>query len=196
MQKKDGSHGRSSTILNIIREPICAIDSSFAGTLFAWTFLSARRFPLAHWAAAICYNPVAMTTSDTVLVPAMTLANAKGDGPSVDVSGASNRVFLVTLAITKIIEQESLDVNIVGSADGATWGAKSLAAFPQKFYCGEWPLLLELTAHPDVKFVRAHWEVARWGRGTETPMFEFGVRLKEVPADILKAVAAEARTMA
>ncbi len=124
----------------------------------------------------------------------MTLANAKGDGPSVDVSGASNRVFLVTLAITKIIEQESLDLSIYGSADGAAWGAKSMAAFPQKFYCGEWPLLLELTAHPDVKFVRAHWEVARWGRGTETPMFEFGVRLKEVPADILKAAAAEART--
>jgi hypothetical protein len=135
-----------------------------------------------------------MTTSEAVLVPATTVASAKGDGPIVDVSGASNRVFLVTLAITKIIEQESLDLSIYGSADGAAWGAKSLAAFPQKFYCGEWPLLLELTAHPDVKFVRAHWEVARWGRGTETPMFEFGVRLKEVPADILKAVAAEART--
>jgi hypothetical protein len=135
-----------------------------------------------------------MTTSEAVLVPATTVASAKGDGPIVDVSGASNRVFLVTLAITKIIEQESLDLSIYGSADAAAWGAKSLAAFPQKFYCGEWPLLLELTAHPDVKFVRAHWEVARWGRGTETPMFEFGVTLKEVPADILKAVAAEART--
>jgi hypothetical protein len=135
-----------------------------------------------------------MTTSEAVLVPATTVASAQGDGPIVDVSGASNRVFLVTLAITKIIEQESLDLSIYGSADGAAWGAKSMAAFPQKFYCGEWPLLLELTAHPDVKFVRAHWEVARWGRGTETPMFEFGVRLKEVPADILKAVTAEART--
>jgi hypothetical protein len=135
-----------------------------------------------------------MTTSEAVLVPATTVASAKGDGPIVDVSGASNRVFLVTLAITKIIEQESLDLSIYGSVDGAAWGAKSMAAFPQKFYCGEWPLLLELTAHPDVKFVRAHWEVARWGRGTETPMFEFGVRLKEVPADILKAVTAEART--
>jgi hypothetical protein len=50
--------------------------------------------------------------------------------------------------------------------------------------------LLDLTAHPDVKFVRAHWEVARWGRGTETPMFEFGVRLKEIPADVLREVSA------
>ncbi|MFZ0860688.1 MAG: hypothetical protein WB781_18810 [Candidatus Sulfotelmatobacter sp.] len=130
------------------------------------------------------------------MVPAKTAASAKGDGASVDVSGAGNRVFLVTLAITKIIEQESLDLSIYGSADGAVWGAKSIAAFPQKFYCGEWPLLLDLTAHTDVKFVRAHWEVARWGRGTETPMFEFGVTLKEVPAEILKEVTAEAKAMA
>jgi hypothetical protein len=135
-----------------------------------------------------------MTTTDTVLVPAKTVAVAKGDGPSVDVSGASNRVFLVTLEITKIIEQESLDVSIYGSADGATWGAKSVAAFPQKFYCEQSPLLLDLTAHPDVKFVRAHWELARWGRGTETPMFEFGVTLKEVPAQILREARAEAKT--
>lgn len=133
---------------------------------------------------------------DAVLVPAKTVASAKGDGPGVDVSGAASRVFLVTLAITKIIEQESLDLSILGSADGATWSAKSIAAFPQKFYCGESPLLLDLTTHPEVKFVRAHWEMARWGRGTETSMFEFGVTLREVPADILKEVRAEAKAMA
>ena len=137
-----------------------------------------------------------MTMTDAVLVPAKTVASAKGDGPAVDISGATNPVFLVTLAITKIIEQESLDVSIYGSADGAAWQPKSIAAFPQKFYCGESPLLLDLTAHPNVKFVRAHWEVARWGRGTETPMFEFGVTMKEVPADILKEAAAEAKSLA
>jgi len=56
--------------------------------------------------------------------------------------------------------------------------------------------LLDLTAHPDVKFVRAHWEVARWGRGGETPMFEFSVRLKEIPADVLREAAAEAKVLA
>ena|SRR5271157_1067154 len=137
-----------------------------------------------------------MTMTDAVLVPAKTVATAKGDGSAVDVSGATNRVFLVTLAITKIIEQESLDVSVYGSADGAVWGPKSIAAFPQKFYCGESPLLLDLTAHPDVKFVRAHWEVARWGRGTDTPMFEFSLTLKEVPANILKEAAAEAKALA
>ncbi len=133
---------------------------------------------------------------DTFLAAAQTVATAKGDGPTVDVSSATSRVFLVTLSITKIIEQESLDVSIYGAPDGAAWGAKSIAAFPQKFYCSESPLLLDLTAHGDVKFVRAHWEMARWGRGTETPMFEFGVTLKEVPANILKEATAEAKAMA
>ena len=133
---------------------------------------------------------------EATLVPANTVVSAKGDGAVVDLSDASSRVFLVTLAITKIIEQESLDVSIFGSADGATWEPKSLAAFPQKFYTGEAPLLLDLSASPSVKFVRAHWEVARWGRGTETPMFEFGVALKEVPADILKEATAEAKALA
>jgi hypothetical protein len=126
------------------------------------------------------------TINETVLVPAQTVVTAKGDGQPVEVSGVSHRVFLLTLSITKIIEQESLDVSIFGSADGTAWEPKSLAAFPQKFYCEESPLLLDLMGHPDVKFVRAHWEVARWGRGTETPMFEFGVTMKEVPAEILR----------
>jgi hypothetical protein len=137
-----------------------------------------------------------MTVNELALVPAHTVAAAKGDGPAVDVSATSNRVFLVTLTITRIIEQESLDISIYGSPDGAAWGAKSLAAFAQTFYCGESPLLLDLTGHADVKFVRAHWEVARWGRGVETPMFEFGVSMKEVPAGILKEATAEAKARA
>lgn len=128
-----------------------------------------------------------------ILVPAGTVVSAKGDGSAIDVSGSSGRVLLATLEITKIIEQESLDVSLFGSADGSTWGAKSIAAFPQKFYCEEVPLLLDLSEHADVKFVRAHWEVARWGRGTETPMFEFSVNMKEVPAQILQEARAEAK---
>ena len=135
-------------------------------------------------------------TSEQILVPAGTVVTAKGDGQSIDVSSTSNRVFLVTLSITRIIEQESLDVSIFGSADGATWEPKSIAAFPQKFYTEEAPLLLDLTVHPNIKFVRAHWEVARWGRGTETPVFEFGVTMKEIPAQILEEARAEAKALA
>lgn len=132
-----------------------------------------------------CYNPPAMKSADTILVPANTVVNAKGDGTTVDVSGATERIFLVVLDITKIIEQEALDLSIYGSADGVAWSPKPIVSFPQKFYCEQTPLLLDLTEHSDVKFVRAHWDVARWGRGSETPMFEFGVTLSEVPPEIM-----------
>jgi hypothetical protein len=139
-----------------------------------------------------------MTTalSESILVPAGTVVTAKGDGPAVEVSGTTSRVFLATLSITRIIEQESLDVSIYGSPDGATWEAKSIAAFRQEFYTGETPVLVDLTAHAGVKFLRAHWEMARWGRGTETPMFEFGVTLKPIPAEVLREVTAQSKATA
>jgi len=133
---------------------------------------------------------------DTYLVPEKTIASAKGDGPALDVSAAANRVFLLTLNITNIVEQEALDVSIYGSGDGATWSAKPLASFPQKFYRGQHPLLLDLTGQADAKFVRAHWEVGRWGRGTEIPMFEFCVKAREVPPDVLKQATDEANALA
>ncbi len=123
---------------------------------------------------------------DTFLVAQKSVVHEKGDGPAVDVGGAGSRVFLLGLEITNIIEQESLDVSVYGSADGTTWGTKPIISFPQKFYRGEQPLLLDLSGLPDTKFVRAHWEVNRWGRGSETAMFEFQLVLKEVPAEVLK----------
>lgn len=134
--------------------------------------------------------------SESVLVPAGTVATTKGDGHPVDLSGATSRVFLATLSITRIIEQESLDVTIYGSPDGTTWESKSIAAFRQEFYTGETPVLLDLTAHPQVNFVRAHWEMARWGRGTETTMFEFGVTLRPIPAEVLREVTAHTKATA
>jgi hypothetical protein len=130
---------------------------------------------------------------DTALVAAKTVVTAKGEGPAIDLTAAGNRTFLLTLDITNIIEQESLEIMIQGSADGATWDPKPVITLPQKFYRGESPFLLDLNSQPNVKFIRAHWEVARWGRGTETPMFEFGLTLKEVPAEVLRGSRAEAK---
>jgi hypothetical protein len=126
---------------------------------------------------------------EAFLVPSKTVVAAKGDGAAVDISSAQTRVFLVTLEITNVIEQESLDVSMFASNDGTTWGAKALGAFPQKFYRGQHPLLLDLTQQPEIKFLRVHWEVNRWGRGAETPMFEFSVTVKEVPASVLNVTA-------
>lgn len=127
---------------------------------------------------------------DTFLVAKNTTISAKGDGEVIDVSGASSRTFLITLDIREIVEQESLDFSVLGSADGTTWEPKAVLSFPQKFYKGESPMLMDLQERPEIKFVRAHWEVNRWGRGPEQPMFVFQAALREVPAEIL----AEARS--
>jgi hypothetical protein len=132
---------------------------------------------------------------DTALVPEKTVVQAKGDGPAIGINAATTRTFLLTLDITNIVEQEALEIFIHGSADGATWDAKALATLPQKFYRGQTPFLLDLRSHPDVKFIRAHWETARWGRGSETPMFEFGLSLKEIPPEVLRQAASEARAV-
>ncbi len=126
---------------------------------------------------------------ETLLVPKTTVT-AKGDGEAVDISAASTRVFLLTLTIDETVEQESLEVSVITSVDGTTWDAKPLS-FSQKFYRGETPMLLDLTQQPEVKFLRAHWEVNRWGRGPEQPLFTFHVSVKEVPSEIL----AESRTI-
>jgi hypothetical protein len=123
---------------------------------------------------------------DTFLVPEATTVTAKGDGQAVDVGSAAHRVFLLQLNIVRVLEQQALDVSIFGSGDGSAWGQKPLAAFPQKFYRGEHPLLLDLRQQPEIRFVRAHWEVNRWGRGPETPMFQFQLRLREVPPEMLQ----------
>lgn len=132
---------------------------------------------------------------DTYLVPKQTVT-AKGDGTPVDLGPAAHRVFLITLAITRIVEQEALEVGIYGSADGATWSTKPLTSFAQKFYRGEQPLLLDLTAQPEVRYLRARWDALRWGRGPEEPMFEFSVALKEVSPEVLSEARSEARARA
>ena len=133
---------------------------------------------------------------DAFLVPDKTVVRGKGDGTALDLGAPAGRVFLLSLQISNIIEQEALDVSIHGSPDGANWPPKPILCFPQKFYRGQHPLLLDLSAHPEIKFVRAHWDTVRWGRGSETPMFEFHLTIKEVPPEILKEAAAEAKMLA
>lgn len=116
------------------------------------------------------------------LIPRGTRVTSNGDGGSHDVRAGSTRTFLCTLTITDQQEQESLDVSIWGSADGENWGTQPLLRLPQVFYRGETRLVLDLTPVPEVKFIRAKWEVNRWGRVAPTPMFVIGLRLEEVPA--------------
>jgi hypothetical protein len=104
------------------------------------------------------------------ILPETTIREA-GNSTAVDIASASGGLVLLTLGITRIIEQESLDVAIWGSADNAEWGAKPITTFPQKFYCGTYQVLLDLRPHPDVRFLQVKYQVHRWGKGDPKPLF-------------------------
>jgi len=105
------------------------------------------------------------------LLPEITIREA-GAGPELSLGDNAGETLIVTLGINRIVEQESLDVSIWGSADAIEWGARPLASFPQKFYCGVYQVMLDLSGRPDVKYLRAQWHASRWGKGEPKPLFD------------------------
>jgi hypothetical protein len=116
------------------------------------------------------------------LLPETTVRDA-GQSPDLDLSELQSGTLILTLGITRIIEQESIDVSIWGSADGAEWGAKPLVAFPQKFYCGTYQILLDLSNNP-TRFLRAKWAVNRWGKGDPKPLFGVYLFVQEMANEL------------
>ena len=114
------------------------------------------------------------------MIPADTRMEAHGDGASFDISASATRTFLCRLSVTDQMEQESLDVSIFGSSDGENWTKKPLLKLPQQFYRGTTKMVLDVSLRPEIKFIRARWELTRWGRGAPTPMFVAGLELMEV----------------
>jgi len=123
------------------------------------------------------------------LVPE-SVVREEGVSPALDVGSSQGKSLTLTLGITRIIEQETLEVSIWGSADQTNWGAKPLVAFPQKFYCGTYQLPLELASNPEIRFLRAQWKVGRWGRGTPAPLFGIYVVAQEISAGVVTAQSA------
>jgi len=120
------------------------------------------------------------------LVPETTVREA-GAGPELSLGDQQGETFLLTLGITRIIEQESLDVSIWGSPDGKDWGTRPLLAFPQKFYCGTYQILLDLTDRLDIKHIRAKWQVNRWGKGDKKPVFTIYLFAQQMANQLMAA---------
>lgn len=114
------------------------------------------------------------------LVAPDTVVEANSAGSAYGLGSLAGKSILIVLRITHIVEQESLHVSIWGSADGNDWGAKALFWFPQKFYRGVTPAAVHLGQRPEVKFLRARWEVSRWGRCDPRPYFKMAVEVQEL----------------
>jgi hypothetical protein len=113
------------------------------------------------------------------------LAQQNGSGPVMALDAARGKALLLTLGITRIVEQESLEVCIWGSGtsgsatsnDKRNW--RMLQAFPRKSYCGTYSVLLDLTRFREIRYLRAEWRMSRWGSGEITPLFGFYLSAEE-----------------
>src|SRR5581483_12391165 len=123
-----------------------------------------------------------------ILLPE-SIARADGAGPEMDLGRNRGKLLVLTLGITRILEQESLEVSIWGSPDGEKWGSRPLAKFPPKFYCGIYSILLNLSGTGEVRFLRVQWRMSRWSKGGSHPMFGFYVYAEESGARVSAAVA-------
>ena len=116
------------------------------------------------------------------LIPQGTLLQETAHGAAVDIRASATRTFFCVMMIGDQIEQESIDMSIWGSADGENWGTHPILKLPQQFYRGETRAVLDLTMVPEVNFIRAGWDLNRWGRVAPLPMFVLGLHLAEISA--------------
>ena len=119
---------------------------------------------------------------DLDLIPQGTLVQENGHGQAADMRMSPTRTFFCVLRVSDQIEQESLDVSIWGSGDGENWGIHPILKIQQQFYKGETRAVLDLTLVPEINFIRAGWDLNRWGRVAPLPMFVIGLQLNEIPA--------------
>jgi len=102
-----------------------------------------------------------------------------GTGPTVDLGVDRADLLVISMGINHITENEQLVLSIWGSPDGESWGDKPLLAFPPKSYCGVYSTFLNLAERPEVRYLRASWNMLRWGRGNRIPLFGFYVHAQE-----------------
>jgi hypothetical protein len=107
---------------------------------------------------------------EVMLLPE-TVTREDGAGGEVALGLSQGKPLVLTLGITRITEQQSLDISIWGSADNTHW--RQLTTFPQKYYCGTYLLLLDLSQHQEVRHVRAQWRMSRWGDGERSAQSGF-----------------------
>ena len=112
----------------------------------------------------------ARTDASVVLIPETTIRGV-GEGPILSVAQRRTGVLNMSLGILRGSENESLRIAIWGSADGKDWGPEPLMSFSRKFYCGTYSGFLDISGRPEIRYLRAAWNVKRWGKENSVPSF-------------------------
>ena len=101
-----------------------------------------------------------------------TTVRDSGESAVFDIGQDSRQSVVLTLGITHAVEQQHIQLQILGSQDGKNWALRPLAVFPPKCYCGEYKLTLPPCGTP---YLKAVWRAVRWGRNEQRPFFRFYV---------------------
>ncbi|HYL38252.1 MAG TPA: hypothetical protein VEV17_20210 [Bryobacteraceae bacterium] len=106
------------------------------------------------------------------------LERKDGAGPATDVDDLRGKLAVVRMGINHVAEREWLAVSIWGSVDGYEWGVKPLVTLPRKGYCGVYSMFLDLSKHPEVRYLQARWTMGRSCSADGIPVFGFSVSLQ------------------
>jgi hypothetical protein len=116
--------------------------------------------------------------SNKYLVPYCS-EHSDGSGPALELSPSERgKLLMVTLVINTVLEHETLFVSIWGSPDGENWATTPVASFAPKHYCGIYSILLNLSASPQIGYIRAQWRMQPWKTTIKEPMFDFCISVE------------------
>jgi len=106
------------------------------------------------------------------------LVSADGFGPPIALGPLEAQPLVIRLQIDHTVQHKSLSISVWGSADGAEWGDRPLAALPPKTYCGDYLMRLDLSQHPEVRYLRVGWKTSSWHQTNAVTLFGFSVFLE------------------
>jgi len=128
--------------------------------------------------------PAAALDRTTYRLLSPCLDRRDGTGPTIDLGLDPASLLVISMGINHVIENERLTLSIWGSVDGNDWGEKPLVSFPPKAYCGVYSTFLNLAAHPQVRYLRAKWNMVRCGHSEGDPLFGFYASAQESSSQV------------
>ena len=122
------------------------------------------------------------------LFPEMT-AHTSGFGPAVDLGDAAGQLIVLTLDITCIQEQQTLDAVIWGSTNGTDWGPRPIFSLPHRYYCGTYHHHIDLSNYKELRFLRLEYRLRGWLPQSHKPVAIFSAHAELCPEEALTATA-------